>query len=113
MRWCYWRPINDAVKSAMRIDSVEPLIDGVPAHDEMEGIVSLDAVPDSSREQFLLFSSKLNTLAHENYRKVVPHVGVGRKEEMRMCNCKNGRFNQGNLCVLWSNGLDCILTYEG
>lgn len=45
MRWCYWRPINDAVKSAMRIDSDEPLIDGVPAHDEMEGIVSLDAVP--------------------------------------------------------------------
>ena len=44
-----------------------------------------------------------------NYLEGVPHVGVGRKEEMRMCNCKNSRFNQGDLCVLWSNGLDCIL----
>ena len=25
----------------------------------------------------------------------MPHVGVGRKEEMRMYNCKNGIFNQG------------------
>ena len=37
-------------------------------------------------------------------------MSVERKEEMRMCNCKNGRFNQGDLCVLWSNGLDRILS---
>ena len=40
----------------------------------------------------------------------MPHVCVGRKEEMRLYNCKNGRFNQGDLCVLWSNGFDCILS---
>jgi len=45
-----------------------------------------------------------------NYWKGVPHVGVGRKEEMRMRNCKNNIFNQGDLYVLWSNGSNCILS---
>ena len=34
----YCRPIKEAVSSAMRILSVEPLMDGVPAHCEAAGI---------------------------------------------------------------------------
>lgn len=30
--WTYCNPTNDAVKSANRIDSVEPLMDACPAH---------------------------------------------------------------------------------
>ena len=53
----YWSPIRLAVKSIMRVDSEEPLMDGVPAHTGDCG--ALGAISSRDSEKLVKRSPRL------------------------------------------------------